>query len=225
MDKKIPKQDDLKVFITSSKFTCGECKEDLGKRAWIVLTENKKALCLSCGDLEHLMFLPSGNAALTRRSRKHSGLSAIVLKWSKTRRRYERQGILVEEQAISKAETECLADKDAREQRRIRETERRSQQDVAYIKQFANEIRQHYPKCPQKTAKSISEHACLKYSGRVGRSAFAKTLDKNAIRLAVVAHIRHAETPYDNLLMSGLKRFEARLRVEDMIQTVLKKWQ
>lgn len=225
MDKKPSKQDDLKVFITASKFTCGECKEDFGKRAWITLTEDKKALCLSCADMEHLYFLPSGNAALTRRARKYSGLSAIVLKWSKARKRYERQGILVEEQAVNQAETECLADKDAREQRCIREAERRAEQDAAYIKRFADEVRQRYPKCPQKTAKAIAEHACLKYSGRVGRSAFAKVFDEKAIRLAVVAHIRHAETVYDKLLMSGLERFEARLRVEDAIQAVLEKWQ
>jgi len=94
------KQDDLKVFITSRESKCDECKEDLGSKAWIMLAEEKRALCLACADLDHLVFLPSGDAALTRRSRKHSTLSAVVLKWSKARKRYERQGLLVEEQAL-----------------------------------------------------------------------------------------------------------------------------
>ena len=181
-------RDDLKVFISSRESKCDECKEELGKNAWITLTEEKGALCLSCADLEHLVFLPSGDAALTRRARKHSTLSAVVLKWSKTRRRYERQGLLVEEAALRQAETECLADEDARAQRRIREAERRDELDLSYIRRFAKAIIKLYPKCPPITANSIAEHACTKYSGRVGRSAAAKVLDEQAIRLAVIAH-------------------------------------
>jgi len=213
------------VFISSRESKCDECKEDLGRKAWITLTEDKGALCLSCADLDHLVFLPSGDAALTRRARKNSALSAVVLKWSKARRRYERQGLLVEDPALTKAETECLADEDARAQRRIREAERRAELDIAYVKRFAQAVRQLYPKCPPNTAQSIAEHACAKYSGRVGRSAAAKVLDENAIRLAVVARVRHVETRYDRLLMSGWDRLDARLCVEDAVRSVLAKWQ
>jgi hypothetical protein len=83
---------DLKVFISSRDSICDECGEELGHHAWITLAGEKGALCLACADLEHLVFLPAGNAALTRRSRKHSTLSAVVLKWSRARKRYERQG-------------------------------------------------------------------------------------------------------------------------------------
>lgn len=219
------KRDDLKVFISSRESKCDECKENLGKKAWITLTEEKGALCLSCADLDHLMFLPSGDAALTRRARKHSTLSAVVLKWSKARKRYERQGLLVEESALRQAETECLADEDARAQRRIREADRRAKLDLAYIRRFAEAVWSLYPKCPAETAQSIAEHACAKYSGRVGRSAAAKALDENAVRLAVIARIRHVETRYDRLLMSGWDRVEARLCVEDEARSVLAKWQ
>lgn len=51
------------------------------------MVENKGALCLSCADLDHLVFLPTGSAALTRRSAKYSILSAVVLKWSRARSR------------------------------------------------------------------------------------------------------------------------------------------
>ena len=225
MKQGISKRNDLKVFITSKESTCDECKEDLGSRAWIVLAGEAGALCLSCADLEHLVFLPSGDAALTRRSKKYSTLYAVVLKWSKARKRYERQGLLVEEPALRQAETECLADEDARSQRRLREANRRAELDGAYIQSFTERICQLFPGCPPKTAESIAEHACTKYSGRVGRSAAAKAFDENAIRLAVRAHVRHVETPYDKLLMSGWERAEARSRVQEQVESVLVKWQ
>jgi len=220
-----PRREDLKVFISSRDSKCDECREDLGPKAWVTLAGDKGALCLSCADLDHLVFLPSGDAALTRRARKHSTLSAVVLKWSKARKRYERQGLLVEEAALQQAEIDCLVDQDARAQRRVREAERRAELDLAYVKQFAERVLQLYPKCPATTATSIAEHACAKYSGRVGRSAAAKALDGQAVRLAVVAHIRHVETPYDKLLMNGWGRTEARHEVEDAVQAVLEEWQ
>ena len=51
---------------------------------------DRAALCLACADLDHLAFLPRGDATLTRRARAHSTLSAVVLKWSRARKRYER---------------------------------------------------------------------------------------------------------------------------------------
>ncbi len=71
---------DLKVFITTGEAACSECGGELGRHAWISLAQDKGALCLSCADLDHLVSLPSGDAALTRRSRRHSTLSAVVLK-------------------------------------------------------------------------------------------------------------------------------------------------
>ena len=77
MNQDKPKRDDLKVFISLRDSVCGECKEELGRRAWITLTEAKGTLCLACADLDHLVFLPAGDAALTLRARKHSALSAV----------------------------------------------------------------------------------------------------------------------------------------------------
>ena len=225
MKQSISKKDELKVFITSRESVCDECKEELGSRAWIVLAGDKGALCLSCADLDHLVFLPSGDAALTRRSKKYSALSAIVLRWNRSRKRYERQGLLVEEDALKQAETECLKDEDVRAKRRLREAERRAELDSVYIQSFGEKICRLYPKCPAKTAVSIAKHACAKYTGRVGRSAAAKSFAENAINLAVRAHIRHIETSYDSLLMGGFGRIEARRRVESKVLSVLAKWQ
>jgi hypothetical protein len=65
---------------------------------------------MACADMDHLVFLPSGDAALTRRAKTNSRLSAVVVRFSRARKRYERQGILVEEDALERAEQECLAD-------------------------------------------------------------------------------------------------------------------
>jgi hypothetical protein len=218
------KTEDLKVFITTRSASCDECGEELGRRAWITLAGEKGCLCLSCADLDHLLFLPAGSAALTRRSRKHSALVAVVLKWSRARRRYERQGLLVETEALEKAEVECLADSEARARRRERAAERRAVLDQQYIEHFAERVRELYPDCPAGIEATIAEHACLKYSGRVGRSAAAKGLDEKAIQLAVVAHIRHRRTPYDRLLMAGYDRYDARAEVEATIRKVLADW-
>ena len=216
---------DLTVFITSTEATCGECGASLGRSAWITLVEEKRALCLSCADLDHLLFLPAGDAALTRRSRKYSTLSAVVLKWSRARKRYERQGLLVESEALDRAEQECLADNDARARRREREAIRRAELDEQYVTSFTTRVRELYPGCPPERETAIAEHACRKYSGRVGRSASAKALDETAVRLAVIAHIRHAETNYDDLLAQGIPRRMARAEVEDSINRVLTRWQ
>lgn len=218
------KTDDLAVFITTGEASCSECGEDLGRHAWITLTENKDALCLACADMDHLAFLPAGDAALTRRSRKHSTLVAVVLKWSRARKRYERQGLLVEEEALVQAEQECLADAVARARQRERAAERRAELDAAYVAQFAQKVRQMFPNCPPGRETHIAEHACLKYSGRVGRSAAAKQLDESAVQLAVIAHVRHAETPYDRLLAQGFMRQWARAEVEDAVYQILARW-
>jgi hypothetical protein len=215
---------DLKVFISNRESKCDECGEELGHHAWITLQEGKGAVCLTCADLDHLVFLPSGDAALTRRARKNSRLSAVVLKWSTARKHYERQGLLVEDEAIELAEQECSADAGAREARRAQAALRREELDANYIAQFANRVRELFPHCPNERESVIAEHACRKYSGRVGRSAAAKDLDENAIRLAVVAHVRHVETGYDELLVSGLDRHVARRRVQDQVSRVLADW-
>ncbi len=53
---------DLKVFISHQDSICAECGKQLGHHAWITLAEGKGALCLSCADLDHLIFLPTGDS-------------------------------------------------------------------------------------------------------------------------------------------------------------------
>lgn len=222
---------ELKVFIASQESTCDECAQALGRHAWITLQPNpqtpqkSKALCLSCADLDHLVFLPSGDAALTRRSRKHSRLSAVVLKWSRARKQYERQGVLVENEALEQAERECEADAGLREIRRGQAALRRAELDQDYLRRFAARVRELYPHCPAGREQAIAEHACRKYSGRVGRSAAARELSEEAVNLAVFAHIRHTETLYDDLLAEGRDRFDAREQVRAEVLAIQSRWQ
>lgn len=181
-------------------------------------------MCLVCADLDHLVLLPAGDAALTRRAKKASALSAVVVRFSRSRRRYERQGLLVEEGAVDRAERECMADEEARSRRRQREEQRRVGHDLVFQSEFAAEIKRLFPGCPPERAEAIAHHAGARRSGRVGRSAAGRALDPEAVTLAVVASVRHVDTPYDEFLMSGVARADARARVIDQVEAVLASW-
>jgi len=135
----------------------------------------------------NLVFLLSGDAALTRRAKKASTLSAVVVRWSKSRKRYERQGLLVEEPALEQAEEQCLADSDARMRRRERDAERRGDEDLELQARFVADIARLFPGCPAERAEAIARHTALRGSGRVGRSAAGRSRDEKAVTLAVMA--------------------------------------
>src|SRR5215469_12981301 len=109
-------------------WSCPDC----GGTGDLLKMEDAGPFCLSCSDLDHLVFLPSGDAALTRRSTKASSLSAVVVRWSRGRKRYERQGVLVEEPALALAEEQCISDADARMRRRERDEVRRAELDKRF---------------------------------------------------------------------------------------------
>ena len=212
---------DLLVIQPTKDFTCAECGDSSGD---LLTMDDAGPLCMSCADLDHLMFLPAGDAALTRRAKKASRLSAVVVRWNRSRKRYERRGLLVEESALDQAEQECLADSDARARRRLRAAVRREVEDVEFKRRFATEITRLYPACPAARAEAIAQHAGLRGSGHVGRSAAGRALDERAVELAVVASIRHEDTDYDQLLMAGTARQDARTRIKPAIDRVLAAW-
>jgi hypothetical protein len=211
---------DLLVIMPLKDFSCATC----GGSGTFLIMDEPGALCLTCADLDHLEFLPTGNAALSRRARAESGLSAVVVRFSRSRRRYERQGILVEEAALERAEARCLADADARQRRRERDAERRSAEDLVFQGRLADQIRQLYPGCPAARADAIARHTATRGSGRVGRSAAGRALQPEAVALAVAASVRHEDTRYDELLMAGIPRQEARDQVRANIASVLAGW-
>jgi len=214
------KAPDLVVVMPIKDWTCAAC----GDTGDFLIMDDAGPQCLTCADMDHLVFLGAGDAALTRRAKKASGLSAVVVRWSRSRRRYERQGVLVEEPALEQAERQCLADEDARMRRRERSKERRASEDVDFQARLAAGIRRLFPGCPAPRAEAIARHTGTRGSGRVGRSAAGRALDEQAITRAVVASIRHADTGYDSLLMSGVPREDARDRVRSRIDRVLTAW-
>jgi hypothetical protein len=203
-----------------SAWTCASC----GDTGDLLLKDKAGALCLDCADLGHLEFLPSGDAALTRRATKASRLCAVVVRWSTRRNRYERQGILAEPAAIEQAAQACLSDAEVRARRRTRDQSRRADQDVHFRGQFADAIREQFPGCPVVRAEAIALHAAARRSGRIGRSAAGQALDPDAVRLAVAASVRHVDTDYDELLMSGIDRESARAQVHNRVEDVVSAW-
>ncbi|MFE4408488.1 DUF2293 domain-containing protein [Streptomyces sp. NPDC056821] len=214
--------DGLLVLQPLRRKHCAACRR--GPLPLLVLEEGMPR-CLDCADLGHLVFLPRGDTALTRRSREESALSAVVVvRFNRRRSRYERQGILVEEAALTRAELRCLADAEARRRRRARDARRRAAEDIRFADAFAAEILRLFPACPPDRARAIAGHASLRGSGRVGRSASGLALSETALISAVAASVRHLDTPYDRLLMSGVARPEARQRIRAAVDSVLRAW-
>ncbi|MFD0684820.1 DUF2293 domain-containing protein [Actinomadura fibrosa] len=214
------KAPDITVLLADGAWTCGGCR-GTGE---FQLVEDSVPLCLDCADLGHLVFLPSGDAALSRRAKKESGLSAVVVQHNRRRKRYERRGILVEEAALERAEEQCLADEEARARRRDRDRERRAEQDLDFQARMAAEIVRLFPGCPSGRPEEIARHAGLRGSGRVGRTAAGRDLDEEAVTLAVIASVRHLDTGYDAMLMAGVPRREARDRIRADVDAVLTAW-
>jgi len=211
---------DLIVISPLKEWTCTSC----GDTGDLLFMEDAGPRCLDCADLGHLVFLPSGDAALTRRTKKISRLTAMVVRWSRARKRYERQGILAEAEAIESAEQECLSDTELRARRRERDKARRADEDARFQAEFAGAIRELFPYCPAGRAESIARHAAKRASGRIGRTAAGRALDPDAVRLAVLASVRHIDTNYDELLMSAIEREAARRQVRQRVEDVLSNW-
>ncbi len=224
LQQKLTKAPDLVVFITTSNDAkCSECDAEIVPGEFLFL-EGHLPLCMSCADLDHLTFLPSGDTAMTRRAKKHSPLSAVVMKFNRPRKRYERQGLLITDAALAQAEDDCIADADQRAARRVAAAAQRVVVDQKLVEQMSAAILEQFPNCPADEAHQIAAHAAVRGSGRVGRSAAGRELDPKAITLAVIAHVRHVHTNYDSLLMSGVERGMAREQIRGQIDTVLNAW-
>ena len=214
---------ELVVIMPRRAWTCASCATEFAPGRLLTM-DDAGPLCLVCADLAHLEFLPSGDAALTRRARRGSGLSAVVVQWSRTRKRYERQGILTEPDAIAEAERACLADHEARARQRERDAQRRADQDDRFVVELAGAIRRQFPGCRAERSMRIARHAGTPSSGRIGRTSAGRGLDPDAVRLAVVASVRHEDTGYEDLLMRGVPRSEARRLVRDEVDRVIEEW-
>jgi hypothetical protein len=211
------------VFMSRRDEVCAMCAVRLSRGDMIEVKPNS-VLCLACAGLGKLEFLACGDAALTRRAQAYSAYAAVVLEWSSSRKRSERQGVLVEPGALARAREDCQRDEGERARHREGDRKRRAKREKEFVEAFARKIQKLYPYVPEEIPERIAEHACEISSGRVGRSAGAKTLELSAITLAVRAWVRHNETNYDALLAANYPRDMARELVDDKIERVLEGW-
>lgn len=216
MDIYLTKKETLKCSACNKKIALGE--------AFVAESEKHKGTCFDCSPYVNATFLKPGNAALTRRSKKHSSYCGVVYVWNRRRKRFERRGQYVEADAIRKAELECAADAKDRALKNEKAAVRRAEQDKVYIAEFSKAIRVFYPNCPKNREVEIAKHACEKHSGRVGRTAKAKEFDKKMIDLAVEAHIRHAETNYDHQFGKGKTKRAIRTDIKPYVLSTMRKW-
>jgi hypothetical protein len=87
------------------EWTCHRC----GGSGDLLMMENSGPACLRCVGLDDLEFVPAGDALRSRRVKANSTRCAVVVSFSRSRRRYERQGLLVEPQALADVQRDLVA--------------------------------------------------------------------------------------------------------------------
>jgi hypothetical protein len=90
------------IVPLNDTWKCHRC----GGTGDLLIMENPGPACLQCAGLSDLEFLSAGDALLTRRAKAKSPRRAVVVRFSRSRRRYERQGLLVEPMALAEAQRE-----------------------------------------------------------------------------------------------------------------------
>jgi len=108
LKEKMSSPPELVAYIILKDSSCSVCGTVLSPGSFLYV-ETDKPFCMKCAGFEDLVYLPSGNALLTRRARRYSARQLVVVRFSRARKRYERQGLLIEEQAYRRAvsELEC----------------------------------------------------------------------------------------------------------------------
>jgi hypothetical protein len=90
------------IWPRNDDWKCHRC----GGTGNYLMMQNEGAACLDCAGLGDLVVLPAGDALLTRRAKARSARHAVIVRFSRTRKRYERQGLLVEDAALQEAQRE-----------------------------------------------------------------------------------------------------------------------
>lgn len=200
-----PRSREPKLLSIDHAWECGTC----GETRELLLKDTAGGICLECVGLAHLVYLPSGDAALTRRTKKASRLTAGVVRWNSRYARYERHGTLTEQRAIEQAARECLQDNATR----LIQADLRGE--------IVDGLRTQFPGCPPARADAIAYYAAVRGSRRRTRS---RTSDPDSIRRAVACSVRHIDTDYDDLLLSAVDPREARATVQDRVDDILNAW-
>lgn len=193
-------------------FECGTCEQSRD----FLLNDKLDGVCLECTGLGHLVFLPSGDSALTRHTRKASRTSAEVFRL--VRRRYpgvrdERQGILTELWAVERAAQQCLAEP--------AKPDGRGTVDAALRRSIDESIRTTFPGCPSARAHAIAYHAAVR-----GRrpSARQEAAHPKSVHLAVAESARRIDTDYEEQVLRGVHPNRAEQQVQGLVDDILDTW-
>ncbi|MDA2891923.1 DUF2293 domain-containing protein [Mycolicibacterium sp. BiH015] len=194
-----PRPKQLKVFASWLVWFCANC----GGIHDLILDDS--GLCRDCAGLGHLVFLPSGAAALTRRTVKAAPTSAVVLR---ANTRNVRHGILADQRAIELAALQCL-----RDHQYLSEVGEQIRHDIA------DAIRTEFPGCPQSRADAIAYDAAVRR-----RNARSGATDPDYICEIVQDSVRRVDTEYDDLSLIGLDRVEAERKTQAQVDNVIDTW-
>lgn len=108
LEAKANRPPDLVVIMPlKDDWRCHRC----GGTGGLLIMENPGPACLRCAGLDDLDYLPAGDALLTRRAKARSKRSAVVVRFSRSRRRYERRGLLVEAEVLAAVQRELDAER------------------------------------------------------------------------------------------------------------------
>lgn len=218
--EKPEKPDTPVVFDIVRPSVCSVCGDELGSGCMIMVRDGK-AICAECGEFDHLRYLPSGNRAVTLRATKYSRAVLVVVRWSRSRKRYERQGILAEKEAIEQAQEECLTEKDLSRVREMSEAMARGYISQQYLDAFSAMLGERWPGCPAEDATFISEQATR---WRWARSEQVPEPTPELVDTAVLDRIRHRHTEYDRLIFGGMEREKARAQMAAEVEKIVQAW-
>ena len=215
----------MRVYVSTRPTVCGDCAQPIAARAWILLSQEKGTLCLSCADLAHLLYVPRMDVPLSTVIEKHSRLMVDLYQWNRYRKRHEPKGYLVDLPALLNAEEECLPDAEISVRRVQREAEWRRRFDRKFVERFAQAVRTFFPGCPDGEEHQIAAGACLQFGGTTGRRKPRSRPDELSVRMAVISYVRLRLTSYQELLASGYERWQARDAVDYTVNEVLSRWE
>ena len=177
LDKQAAPADPV-VFQILRDSECSECGEEIEQND-LLWMEAEKPLCLACANLADLIYLERGDATLTRRATKYSARKAVVVRFSRSRGRYERQGILIEESALAAAESSCAEDAPQRAAARAKDKKRRAHEDRILALRMAARILELFPDAP-KMRRNASPHSPRRAAAAVWDAAPLDARSTNA---------------------------------------------
>ena len=97
------------IVPLKSDWKCHRC----GRGGDLLMMEPPGPCCLECAGFADLDYLPRGDAKLTKRVARLSERKLVVVRFSRVRKRYERQGLLIEPRALREAQEELgIAERD-----------------------------------------------------------------------------------------------------------------